>query len=95
MSVSSQSFSTDPLLASTLLNLDSTSPGSNAKRLGYQQSGLHVQGLDPCFTQLWRGGSVIGLGATDSDTHEVRAMISRICVGSIQGMRPDANCLLP
>jgi hypothetical protein len=91
MSVPSQSSSPDPMLASTLLNLDSPFPGSNAKRLGYQRSGLHVQGLDPPFTQLWRGGSVVGVGATDSDTHEVRATISCMCVESIQGIRQDAN----
>lgn len=79
MSVSSQSFSTDPILASTLLSLDSPSLGSTARGLGYQRTGLHVQGLDPRFAQLWTGGNVVGLGTTESDAHEVRA-ISRECV---------------
>lgn len=72
---SSQDFPTEPLLASTLLNLECTPLSSEAQRQGVQQSGLHVESVDPRFIPLWRGGSVVGLGAAESDTHEVRRMV--------------------
>lgn len=75
---SPQNFSTDPVLASTLLSLELRSPAVVAKRPEHQPDGLHVDGLDPRFRQLWCGGSIVGLGSTESDTYEVRKMNSPI-----------------
>lgn len=71
---SPQDFPTEPLLASTLLNLEFQFLPSEVQRQG-QWNGLRVESVDPRFSQLWCGGSVVGLGAADSDSHEVRRMV--------------------
>lgn len=72
---SPQVLSTEPVLASTLLNLELQSTSSGVQKLGPQPTGLRVEGLDLRFNQLWSGGSVVGIGAADPDDYEVRTMV--------------------
>jgi len=69
---SQQNFSTDPMLASTLLSLELRSPVFDGELPESQPDGLYVDGMDPRFRQLWRGGNVVGLGSEEKDSNEVR-----------------------
>jgi hypothetical protein len=65
----------DPVKASTLLSLEQRSAGHALLGSAVPEArrpGPWVRGLDTRFRGLWRGGMVIGIGATDAEEEMMR-----------------------